>query len=88
MEQEIMENTDCSGIASLELKAVAVNNEHNAILYEEASGVECNGCNTLMLKEIFPDYQYDFYKQYLIRINGEFYDGDEFEQYIYDHIEP
>lgn len=88
MENEIMENTDFSGIDALQLKVVAVNNEHNAILYEEHSGVVCNGCNTLMLKEFFPDYQYDFYKEYFIRINGEFYDGDEFERYIYDHIEP
>ena len=88
MENEIMENTDFSGIDALKLKVVAVNNEHNAILYEEYSGIEGNGCNTLMLKEFFPNYQYDFYKQYFIRINGEFYDGDEFERYIYDHIEP
>ena len=88
MENEIMENTDFSGIDALQLKVVAVNNEHNAILYEEHSGAVCNGCNTLMLKEFFPDYQYDFYKEYFIRINGEFYDGDEFERYIYDHIEP
>jgi hypothetical protein len=88
MENEIMENTDFSGIDALKLKVVAVNNEHNAILYEEYGGIEGNGCNTLMLKEFFPDYQYDFYKQYFIRINGKFYDGDEFERYIYDHIEP
>lgn len=87
MDNEIMENTDFSGIDALKLKVVAVNNEHNAILYEEHSGVECNGCNPLMLKEFFPDYQYDFYKEYFIRINGEFYDGDNLEDYIWNYLE-
>ena len=62
MVNEIMENTDFGAIEASMLKVVAVNEEHNAILFEDNSGIENNGCNTLMLKEFFPDYQYDFYK--------------------------
>ena len=87
MENEIMKNTDFSGIEDLKLKVVAVNNEHNAILFEDNSGIENNGCNTLMLKEIFPDYQYDFSKQYFIQIDDKFYHGDNLEDYIWNYLE-
>lgn len=92
MENEIMEkninmiNDECE--YTLNAKLVAINEEKKMELFEDESGIENNGCNTHQLKAFFSDYQYDFYKQYFIRINGEFYDGDEFERYIYDHIEP
>ena len=87
MENEIMGNTDFSDIEASKLKVVAVNDEHNAILFEDNSGIENNGCNTLMLKEFFPDYKYDFYKQYFIQIDDEFYHGDNLEDYIGNYLE-
>jgi len=45
-----------------------------AILYE--SVYESNGCPIEVLKDFFPDYNYDIYKEYLIEFDGKLYDGD------------
>lgn len=86
MGQEIREEADDLGIEPLDLKVVAVNVELDAILYEDSSGIEADGCNHTQLKHFFPDYQFDFYKQYFIKINDVFYHGDTLEDVILDYI--
>lgn len=87
MENEIMENTDFSDIEASMLKVVAVNEEHNAILFEDNSGIENNGCTTQQLKIFFPEIDFDISKQYFIQIDDEFYHADNLEDYICNYLE-
>ena len=63
----------------IELKVVAVNDEMNAILYEDSSIIQMDGCDPFQVEFFFPDFQYDHYKQYYIMINDVLYDGKALE---------
>ena len=81
-----MENTkdlmteECGYV--LNLKLIAINEEKNAILFEDSSGIENNGCNKHHLKMFFPEIDFDFYKQYFIKIDNVFYTGDNLDDYL------
>jgi hypothetical protein len=84
---EYVENTVKINEAACNIKAVAYNPDKNAILFEDNSGFEADGCNVNYLKEYFPDYNFDFYKNYFIQIDDEFYHGDTFEEIYWENKE-
>ena len=67
------------GEEPIELKVVAINEDWNAILYEDNSIIQMDGCSPFQVEFYFHDFQYDHYKQYYIMINGTLYDGDKLE---------
>ena len=72
---------------ALDLKLIAINENKKALLFEDNSGVENNGCNTRQLEIFFPEIDFDIYKQYFIQIDDEFLTGDKLDEYINQNME-
>ena len=85
--KEFVENTVKIDEAAWNVIEVAYNSDINAILLEDDSGFEADGCNINYLSELFPDYDFDFYKNYFVIINDEFYHGDTFEEIYWKYKE-
>jgi len=61
-------------------KALEVARKDRAVLYESSYAV--NGCPVEVLKEYFPDFIFDYNKEYLIEIDNVLYDGDTLKEYV------
>jgi hypothetical protein len=78
-------NDECE--YTLNAKLVAINEEKKMELFEDESGIENNGCNTHQLKAFFPEFDFDFYKEYFVKINDVFFNGDTLDDYINQNME-
>lgn len=86
MEQDVkLINDECE--YSLDLKLIATNENKKALLFEDNSGIENNGCSIQQLKVFFPEIKFDFYKQYFIEIDNKFLAGDDLDEYINQNME-
>lgn len=86
MEQDVnLINDECE--YTLKAKLVAINEEKKMELFEDESGIENDGCNTHQLKAFFPEFDFDFYKQYFVKINDIFFNGDALDEYINQNME-